>query len=194
MKKFTLVLGLALVGLTTFAQSLETKITSYSVAGQISSTIGDGTITVKLADDVNIDVALVTYFTLSEGASASIEGVAQVSGTTVDFSSREVIYTVTNGEIAQNWVVTVVGGYNSVNTNIALKAKVYPNPANEMLNIETENGAKVTVYNVLGVAVNATVLEGSVAKINTANLPKGTYLVVIENNGQRTVKKVSVIR
>jgi hypothetical protein len=196
MKKFTLVLGMALVGLTTFAQTLETKFTSYSVVGQVSTTIGDGTITVTLADDVNIGESLTTYFTLSAGASASIGGVqlGQVSSTIVDYSSREVTFTVTNGDASQNWVVTVVGGYNSVKTNSAIEANVYPNPASDVLYIETENGAKISVLNVLGVAVKTTILEGSVAQLSTANLPKGTYLVVIEYNGQRTVKKVSVIR
>ena len=87
-----------------------TEIASYSFSEQTdAATIGDGTIDIEVASSTSLS-ALVPTFSLSSGASATIGGTTQVSGTTtVDFSGGSVTYVVTaeDGLTTQDWVVTV---------------------------------------------------------------------------------------
>jgi len=78
----------------------------------------------------------------------------------------------------------VVLGINNIekqNENIS----VYPNPTNNILNIEVQENSKplqVTLYNTLGKEVMRTNLSSS--QINIANLPQGLYLLNISSNGK----------
>jgi hypothetical protein len=78
----------------------------------------------------------------------------------------------------------VVLGINNIekqNENIS----VYPNPTNDILNIEVQENSKplqITLYNTLGKEVMRTNLSSS--QINIANLPQGLYLLNISSNGK----------
>jgi len=194
MRKFTLFFSMFLLSVLAInAQTLETKFTSYSIVGQVSSSIGDGIVEVVMLSDANLEVPLTVNFTLSEGATATIGTVAQVSGTTVDFSAGEVTYTITNGENnSQDWIVKVRKG-GGVKQNAQLNADVYPNPANDMLNVEVSDDATVTVVNIIGRVMDRLQINDVNRQVSTSAYPNGTYLVIIESKGMRTVKKVSVI-
>jgi hypothetical protein len=194
MRKFTLFFSMFLLSVLAInAQTLETKFTSYSIVGQVSSSIGDGIVEVVMLSDANLEVPLTVNFTLSEGATATIGTVAQVSGTTVDFSAGPVTYTITNGENnSQDWIVKVRKG-GGVKQNAQLNADVYPNPANDMLNVEVSDDATVTVVNIIGRVMDRLQINDVNRQVSTSAYPNGTYLVIIESKGMRTVKKVSVI-
>ncbi|MBP5411824.1 MAG: C10 family peptidase [Bacteroidales bacterium] len=74
--------------------------------------------------------------------------------------------------------------------------KVYPNPANSILNVEvnTINGedANITLYNVLGEMVANTSTADTRATINVDNLAKGMYLLKITSSKGSTTKKVTI--
>ncbi|MBX3165177.1 MAG: T9SS type A sorting domain-containing protein [Bacteroidetes bacterium] len=73
--------------------------------------------------------------------------------------------------------------------------KVYPNPANEMLNVElemkNESAVEIYVYNILGnVILNENVnIENNVAQINVSALKSGMYFIKIGNATQKFVKE-----
>lgn len=192
MRKFTLLISMFVSVLALNAQTLETKFTYYNIVGQVSETtvIGNGTIEVTMPVGASL-ASLKTQFTLSEGATAKIGDVAQVSGTTVDFSAGSVTYTVTNGESTQNWVVSVKT--SGVNEDAQLQAEVYPNPANEALTIDGVDNATVTVVNIIGRQIDRIQINDVTRQVSTASYANGTYLVIIESNGKRAVKKVSVV-
>ena len=76
-----------------------------------------------------------------------------------------------------------------VGENIASEdVKVYPNPASEILNVETaEPINSLTVFNMAGAAVYAEYsVNGSSAQINVAELATGVYFVNV--NGNTTVR------
>ena len=89
--------------------SNEANILSFSFAEQTgNAVIGDGIIEVEV--DHNADVtALVASFTLSNGATAKVNDVAQESGVTANDFTSPVTYVVTaqDGSTSKDWVVTV---------------------------------------------------------------------------------------
>lgn len=65
-----------------------------------------------------------------------------------------------------------------------VKTKIYPNPVKDILNIEGVNGkVSVEILNILGQKIKSE--ETTSGKINVQNLPKGNYIITI-NNGKVT--------
>jgi hypothetical protein len=194
MRKFTLFFSMFFLSVLALnAQTLETKFTKFEIQDQVSSTINDdNTIDVLVPSDADL-TALVAVFNVPTGADVKIDAVEQVSSTTVNDFSSPVTYTVTNGEVGQNWVVTVTKQPAGVKENAQLQADVYPNPANDMLTIDGVDNATVTVVNIIGRQIERIQINDVTRTISTLAYPNGTYLVIIESNGKRAVKKVSVI-
>ncbi len=197
---FTIV-AIFMMALTGFAQNdakAESTLTSfitYEVPNQVTSTIGDGVIEVIVPEGTNL-AELVPSFSLSEGATASINNFVQVSGTTVvDFSAGPVTYKVTaeDGVTFQNWVVTV-SVENGVAADSELSVSVYPNPASELVTIENAENANVIIYNIIGKEVFRSVSNSKVYTVSLNQLSKGTYLVAVQKGNQQVTKKLSVVR
>lgn len=93
--------------------------------------------------------------------------------------------------------VEVLALYNYQNTlgsqnftSNSLKASIYPNPTSDNINIEMENEVKsVEIYSLLGQKV----LSVNTKNINVSNLPKGVYMVRIEDtNNTITTQKLII--
>ncbi|EFC92403.1 hypothetical protein Dpep_2381 [Dethiosulfovibrio peptidovorans DSM 11002] len=84
-------------------------ITSYSVPGQVSSIIDSSAHTVTVTMPSGTDVSsMVAEFTLSDGASSEVGGVAQISKKTANDFTNPVTYRVTaEDKSVRDWVVTV---------------------------------------------------------------------------------------
>ena len=73
---------------------------------------------------------------------------------------------------------------------------VYPNPATDVLNINISNSSfknsQVVVYNVSGMEVSKSTMNGSTAQLNIESLSNGVYFVKVsnENGFNKTVKFV----
>jgi len=80
--------------------------------------------------------------------------------------------------------------------NIDSGLKIYPNPASQMINIQTDNVQSsikgVSVYDVTGKAMHgSTSLTMTNATVDVSNLPNGLYFLHVEmSNGQRVVRKM----
>lgn len=71
--------------------------------------------------------------------------------------------------------------------------KMYPNPANETLNLElvdlNEKGVDVTIENIVGQIVYAAHLDNNSSTINLKLFEKGLYLINVKNEKGQSVKK-----
>ncbi len=70
---------------------------------------------------------------------------------------------------------------------------VYPNPTKDLLNIEIPNAvgtSKLKLYDVQGRFVMETITNTTFEIMNIENLQSGVYLLSIENENNKTVKKV----
>jgi hypothetical protein len=83
-------------------------------------------------------------------------------------------------------------GINTPNTTNQLK--VYPNPANQNIIIETGNQLyeKIELINVLGQTVFTTTEKENKLNINTGNFENGMYFFKFINKGEITTKKINI--
>ena len=81
-------------------------------------------------------------------------------------------------------------GVNDIAEN---QSVVYPNPANNEINVSVENMAKVTVYNSIGQMIFAQDANSDVMTISTESMTNGIYYVTIETaEGATSTQKVVV--
>ena len=165
-----------------------------------------GAATINTSDHtVNIEVAngtdltnLVATFTLSENATAKVDGTVQTSGSSANDFSGDVIYTVTaeNGDV-QAWkvqvsVATTTNIYSNTNNNF----KLYPNPSNGVLNIDLPNnkGFNLYIINLQGKIVLDKEINEVHNTVNLDYLDNGLYFVKIFNGQKVYTKKISIVK
>jgi hypothetical protein len=82
---------------------------------------------------------------------------------------------------------------NSVGTNETIENQlfsVYPNPANEAVQIQTEQlNSRYQLFNIIGQMVAEQFFDGATNVVLTA-LPRGEYLLKVSANGQAATKKI----
>ncbi len=71
---------------------------------------------------------------------------------------------------------------------------LFPNPANDMLNVIVSEDANVQLLNMSGseVVANTLVYANQKHEINTANLASGVYMLKVSNDNFVTIKKVVI--
>jgi hypothetical protein len=77
---------------------------------------------------------------------------------------------------------------NQNNNPVGISAKVYPNPASTLLNVEIQlqpnQTATICIYNSLGAEIKCENLTSTLTTINTSNLSAGIYYYrIMDNNG-----------
>lgn len=72
----------------------------------------------------------------------------------------------------------------------AIQTRIYPNPAERMMTLQSaEEILHVCIYNILGVKVKETAINGSKAVIDLSGLPSGAYVMeLIYDNHQKTTQ------
>lgn len=104
-----------------------------------------------------------------------------------------------NGDAQQEYSLILSGitgvpaGLEDINDKMF---SVWPNPANDVLNISfangVEQGASATIYDVQGRLVRNTQLMGTDNVIGVQDLAKGLYIVSVTNGGKTEVEKVII--
>ncbi|MBL4625070.1 MAG: T9SS type A sorting domain-containing protein [Flavobacteriales bacterium] len=86
------------------------------------------------------------------------------------------------------------GEVNGINEYLATSLKLYPNPAEDVIYIESNGVASISIYNILGKQVDAvTYQNGTTISYDASNLDKGLYLFSIEGtDGNVVTKKVTL--
>ncbi|WP_421764969.1 BspA family leucine-rich repeat surface protein [Ekhidna sp.] len=133
----------------TEALNSATEILTFSFSEQTSpATIGDGTVTVEVANGTNL-TNLIASFTLSEGAKVTISGTDQESGVTSNDFSSPVTYSVTAADnvTTEDWLVTVFEASNTATEILAYSFDEQTGPANitdGVIDIEVAFGTDVS--------------------------------------------------
>jgi hypothetical protein len=99
-------------------------------------------------------------------------------------------YTTSTPMVRMNFDPSV--GVNEVQDNLGLR--VFPNPANEVINISLnkEVSATITLLDVSGKVVRTQTLNGISTSINTASLNSGVYFVTINDGTSVSTQKVVI--
>lgn len=79
------------------------------------------------------------------------------------------------------------------NATFANSISLYPNPANDFVTITNlPKGSTISILDVTGKSVYSSTVTNEQTTINTANLTTGIYLIRIDNNGNRTSRKLVI--
>jgi hypothetical protein len=95
---------------------------------------------------------LAPTFTLSEGATATVSDIAQISGTTTNNFSNPVTYTITaeDGTTTQDWTITS-GTLSTQDIVFSESLLIYPNPAPNKIYISTAHRLNtIKIYGING--------------------------------------------
>ena len=96
------------------------------------------------------------------------------------------------GEVV--YFVTVDGELLSV-SEISSTAKIYPNPANDQVRIESANGIEsVMVYNMMGVLVETIPANSMMLNVNLSQYSEGTYFFNIRQSDGTVSNQRVVVR
>ncbi len=82
-------------------------------------------------------------------------------------------------------------GINNITANNSVTMEIYPNPATNIVNVTVnENINNITLYNLTGAQVNTNaVINDNTAQINVEDLPAGTYIIHVNNQSTKLIKK-----
>lgn len=107
-----------------------------------------------------------------------------------DMTDNTWYYTTSTPMVRMNFDPSV--GINKVEDNLGLR--VFPNPANEVINISLnkEVSATLTLLDVSGKVVRTQALNGISTSINTASLNSGVYFVTINDGTSVSTQKVVI--
>jgi subtilisin-like proprotein convertase family protein len=144
------------------------------------------------------------------GEAPQCSGIPSVSGLIAPYEALSAFNNLpANGE----WILKIKDPYNGdggtvnsfsidicyitnslgLESNSLTNTSVYPNPTNDILNIDIPNAigtSKLKLYDVQGRFVMETVTNTTQEVMNIGNLQSGVYLLSIENENNKTVKKV----
>jgi hypothetical protein len=71
-------------------------------------------------------------------------------------------------------------------------AQLFPNPADQSINVEAEDMTHVTVYNMLGQLTYEADVDGNRMKINVSEWNEGIYLMKIQTGMGQVMRRVSI--
>jgi hypothetical protein len=68
---------------------------------------------------------------------------------------------------------------------------VYPNPAQDIIKINTTANARISIYTLTGAMISTVnSLSAGVQSVDISNLPNGNYIVTLKSNGQISHQKL----
>jgi hypothetical protein len=82
----------------------------------------------------------------------------------------------------------------NINETGAAEARLFPNPANDMVNIEATGINRITVINAVGQVVYDIEVNAAKTQLNTASLESGVYMVRINTENGMVTKRMSIVR
>ncbi|WP_366184337.1 T9SS type A sorting domain-containing protein [Flavobacterium ovatum] len=69
---------------------------------------------------------------------------------------------------------------------------IFPSPTSELVNVNCPEGSVITVYNILGIAIQNIKHAQSSNTIQVSNLASGIYFVKVQLDSNQTIKKIVV--
>lgn len=96
-----------------------------------------------------------------------------------------------NSDMTADYVTVAV---TAVDENDAQNARIYPNPAKSVLNVEMTGLKEVVIYNSLGQKIGAFAAETDKMTVNTDDFAGGIYFLHIVSDNGSSVKTVSITK
>ncbi|PKP52091.1 MAG: hypothetical protein CVT92_10575 [Bacteroidetes bacterium HGW-Bacteroidetes-1] len=83
--------------------------------------------------------------------------------------------------------------YVGLNENETTNVKVYPNPANDFINLETQTSANIVLTDLAGRVILQKQISAGQHQLNIQGVSSGLYIMAaIEENGKKSIVKIAV--
>lgn len=90
-------------------------------------------------------------------------------------------------------IITLLPGTLGVNESDAAVCSVYPNPARDVLYVNTQNAGTFTIYSADGKMVRSATINSTISQINISGLAKGMYVwTMVDEKGNTSQGKLTV--
>ncbi|HUX53172.1 MAG TPA: T9SS type A sorting domain-containing protein [Williamwhitmania sp.] len=191
--------GLTTNDWTVKVKNTETEIVAFSINGQSSSSIDAVSKEISIGMPYGATVTdLVANYTLSDGATAKVGTVDQVSGQTANDFTNPMIYDVTaeDGVTAQSWTVVVYRLTYIDDNTMVTNANVFPNPSNGQFNVKFNTPVSGTiqmdVFSVTGAKLLSQTADGSkgIYNVDLSGYQAGVYYLRMTMNGRTITLKL----
>lgn len=79
-----------------------------------------------------------------------------------------------------------------INVNKHTEAVLYPNPANDILNVQAQNASRIDIYSITGTLIQSVAVSGNVQAIDISGLSPAVYTTTIsyKDGGRQNLKFV----
>ncbi|HAV25123.1 MAG TPA: hypothetical protein DCX01_03000, partial [Bacteroidetes bacterium] len=169
----------------TAAELLDFSIQNPAAEGTITRDTTGGTVAITVSTSTNLK-NLIGLFTLSENATASVDGVLQESTVTVTDFSDDVKFIVTaeDATTSKIYIIQITKSASSVAKIANGILTVYPNPANNEIRIHSEgeqvNKGTYAITDAMGQVVKASKVNDEATRIDISDLAIGIYYLKIK--------------
>jgi hypothetical protein len=169
----------------TAAELLYFSIQNPAAEGTITRDTTGGTVAISISTSTNLK-NLIGLFTLSENATASVDGVLQESTVTVTDFSDTVQFKVTaeDATTSKIYIIQITKSASSVAKIANGILTVYPNPANNEIRIHSEgaqaNKGTYAITDAMGQVVKASKVSDDATRIDISDLAIGIYYLKIK--------------
>lgn len=148
---------------------------------------------IKIEAPIGTDLSnLIATFSLSENATAYINGIIQQSNITPNNFNDTLIYAVAaeNGDICYYFTTTtLVTGIQNLNKS---QLMLYPNPAKDFIYIDNAINSALELYNCSGKLLLKQDIENPHTKIPVGHLSSGVYFIQINQSENSVWKKIII--
>jgi hypothetical protein len=164
-----------------------------TTAGTITVTLG----TLPADYDLKLLNSAGTQVGISQNGSTTAESISYTAGAGTYYAQAYGYSNATNATTCytlkvQLGTATITGNNNTEITKMGV-LKVYPNPVTDFVNVSlvgnVDRQTTINIVNVNGTIVSTTPVTNSIQRINVAALPKGVYLIKVNNGGSALSSK-----
>ena len=78
-----------------------------------------------------------------------------------------------------------INGESGIETNMAEKFSIYPNPAANIVNVTTDGNTELAIFNATGKEIKRISTNESTTSIDISDMPNGLYFVVANGRAQK---------
>ncbi|MCL7754584.1 T9SS type A sorting domain-containing protein [Polaribacter sp. Z022] len=168
------------------------RTTPYSVSSRVKTTDGG-------VDTATKPIASVTTTNTSgdwEELTFDLKNVEEFDGILFWFALDHIDGAATNlvaGDIVyfDQMTATITAATANLESNILQGVSVYPNPANDILNIKSPINSEISLFNILGAKVKSAKNNSDILQLSVSDLPRGVYMLkIFSENKSKTTKVV----
>lgn len=91
-------------------------------------------------------------------------------------------------------VVTRIGDMQDDTQYHSADLAIYPNPADQTINIHSKKGSQISIYNNMGILVQTWMNRNEVTTLNTGGFQSGIYFVMIHEGKEKVYQRKFVIQ